>query len=86
MSDDTRPSYTQKKNYDSSNPIEGFYDGLRSQDDASSWNKNDDDNKFDEGMWFNSYTKPRYEIANRKSLEEILRRLKAGQTAENYYY
>lgn len=87
MSDDTYFPFAQKKNYEN-NPIEGFYGGftgLRTQDDGASWNKNDD-GKFDEGLWFNSYIKPNFEVANKRPLEEMLKRLQARQNAENYFY
>ena len=84
MPDDTYFPFAQKRNYDNNNPVESFYEGFRSQDDDNAW-KNDD-NKADEGLWFNSYTKPHYEIAGKRPLEDMIRRLKARQNAENYFY
>lgn len=85
MPDDTYfPFAPQKRNYENNNPVESFYEGFRSQDDDNAW-KNDDA-KADEGLWFNSYTKPHYTIAVKRPLEDMIRRLKARQNAENYFY
>lgn len=85
LTDDTYFPYAEKKNFENNNPFEGFYEGLRSQDDGPLLHKKDDGD-LDEGLWFNSYTRPHYEMANSGPLEDILRRLNAKQNAENYVY
>lgn len=86
--DDIYLPYALRKNYENRNPLESYYDGLRSEDDDSAWNSNDDGEKFDDGMWMNSFTRPHYEVPNMKrsnSLENMMKRFKARQTAENYF-
>lgn len=86
MPDDNYFPYAARKNYENNNPIDSAYDGLRSQDDGESWNNNNDD-KID-GMWMNTYTKPHYEILGAKrsnSFDNIVKRFKTRQNAENYF-
>lgn len=88
MPEDSYFPFAARKNYENSNPIESMYDGLKGQDDGNMWNNNNDD-KIEDGMWMNTYTKPHYEIPGVKRsnpLENIVKRFKTRQNAENYLY
>lgn len=77
FSDDSYFPYA-KRNFENNNRIEEQDDGV--------WSKIDD-GRFDEGLWFNSYTKPHYEVTNnKKAIENLLKRLSARQNSENYFY
>lgn len=89
IADDIYLPYALRKNYENKSPFESYYDGLRGEDDDAGWNSNDDgETKFDDGMWMNTFTRPHYEAPNMKrtSLENMMKRFKARQTAENYFY
>lgn len=72
MPEDVYLPYAPSQN---GNPIDSTYEGLRSQDDGAVWNANLEEDKSDDGYWFNSVSKPHYELPNArrvKLMENIL--------------
>lgn len=83
--DDSYFPFAARKNYENNN------DPLESQDDDDLWNLSNNDDKKDNGIWMNTYTKPHYEITDSfakrfNSFDKIVKRYKSRQNMENYLY
>jgi hypothetical protein len=83
--DEFYPPYASNRNY----PMESVYDGFKSQDDGGIWSGIEDNNDADDGYWYNTYTKPHYELKRGRNYDNIFNVKRYNgrlQNADNYYY
>lgn len=60
---------------------EGFYDAFKTPEE----NAGSDDGNFDEGLWMNTITRPKYDIPAMRRSENIAKRFKARLAENNYF-
>lgn len=60
--------------YESVNPLEGLFDGLKPENSDLTWN--DDDDALDDGLWSNHVEKPRYKILSRNRIMKAEKKIR----------
>lgn len=73
--------FVPRSSYGNENP-ESFYDGFKTQEETAG----SDDGSFDDGMWMNTITRPHYEYPAMRRSENVAKRFKARQLAENSFF